>query len=235
MASQQPFLQPAILPTTLDNAALRRAILRALRAELPSLRGTVLDLGCGRSPYRRLLLSPPSGAERYVGVDLGTRPGAAPDLTWDGSRLPLADASVECAVATEVFEHLPEPEQVLVELYRVIKPGGVLLFTTPFLWPLHEVPADEQRFTPFRLERLLRSAGFAPVELRALGGWNASLAQMLGLWARRRHHAGRLARAVTSLLCWPLVSFLAATDRPPSTFGEGAMILGLSGRAGKPR
>jgi hypothetical protein len=70
------------------------------------------------------------------------------------------------------------------------------------------------------------------VETWALGGWDASLAQMLGLWVRRRP-ARRLLRPLLSAALWPLVVGLRLRDRPPVEFGESAMVTGLAALAWK--
>lgn len=151
-------------------------------------------------------------------------------MIWDGSRIPLEDASVDSAMATEVLEHCPDPLLVLREIRRVIKPGGVFFFTVPFLWPLHDVPRDEYRYTPFALERLLEVAGFSDIQVEGLGGWDASLAQVLGLWARRRPMQP-WKRSLVSRLLVPLLAWLLKTDRTPDRFVEGTMCLGFCGTA----
>jgi SAM-dependent methyltransferase len=195
----------------------------------------VLDIGCGDMPYKPLVLARPSRVEKYIGLDLRNTSYQKPDLEWDGRVMPLRDSSIDSALATELFEHCPDPGLVMHEAVRVLKPTGVLFFTVPFLWPLHCVPHDEYRYTPFALERLLREAGFEQVDLQALGGWDMSLAQMLGLWARRRPTSARR-RAVYSALALPLVRVLARSGRYRArySFDEGSMITGLSGLATKP-
>jgi len=231
-------LAPRYGVPTLDTFLHRRAIMTALCRQLGNFRGTVLDIGCGEMPYKALLMAPPSRATRYIGLDLGgDRYGAFPDLIWDGSTIPLASSSVECALATEVLEHCPSPVQVVAEACRVLVPGGLLFFTVPFLWPLHEVPHDEYRYTPFSLRRILAEGGFDRVELAALGGWDAALAQILGLWVRRRLCSSwkhRLLRSVLSPLALPVIWLLAKVDRPPGEFCESSMITGLAGAAFKP-
>jgi hypothetical protein len=119
------------------------------------------------------------------------------------------------------------------EIFRVLSPGGFVFFTVPFVWPLHDAPHDEYRYTPYALRRHLEAAGFRVARLEALGGWNASLAQLLGLWARRRPMPKPL-RSVVSFLLWPIVWLLHVTDRRPDEFGNAVMYTGLAGRAEKP-
>ncbi len=95
------------------------------------------------------------------------------------------------------------------------------------------MPHDEYRYTPFALARHLRNAGFAQVQLKALGGWDASLAQMIGLWLKRRPMSARR-RAIVSRFAVPLVQYLSYRDVRPAAFDESSMITGLAGTAIKP-
>ena len=226
------YLDPRFEAGRLDRAIPRRATLEALRAQAPRLRGTVLDVGCGHQPYRSIITGPGSGATGYIGLDLKPTIYQAPDLVWDGLAMPLADGAVGAAVATELLEHVPDPEPLLREVHRVLEPGGELFLTVPFLWPLHDVPFDEYRYTPFSLERRLRQAGFAAVEVRALGGWDASLGQLLALWVRRRPMGDRK-RRVLAAAATPVVRWLARADQVPGEFRESTMLTALAAVARK--
>lgn len=232
-AERNDFLQPAFRPASLDRAVVRRAALAAIERHAPLLRDTVLDVGCGHQPYRSVLLGGGSGATAYVGLDLPPTIYQAPDIVWDGTAMPVGTGTMGGAVATEVLEHVPHPAPLLCEILRVLRPGSPLLLTVPFLWPLHDVPHDEYRYTPFSLERLLTGAGFENVAIEALGGWDASLAQLLGLWVRRRPMRPRV-RRILSVAATPVVRALATRDRPPSAFAESTMITGLAAIAFKP-
>ena len=228
------FLNPQLTPANLDRYIIRSRILQAIQQVLPELSGTLLDVGCGQMPYKPLLLSHDSKVEKYIGLDLqGGRHAQLlqPDLLWDGQTIPLDDASIDCAIATEVFEHCPELEVVLKEIWRVLKPGGILFFTVPFLWNLHEVPYDEYRYTPFSLQRHLKNSGFSTIEIKALGGWDASLAIILGLWTRRRYlkkgKISKMLKLIFSYLLLPIVYILNVCDRSPKDFQEGTMMTGL--------
>lgn len=231
------YLSPPCRPSTLDSFGNRRLILSALRGALPSFSGVILDVGCGHKPYQRLLLSPPSRATRYIGLDLAENIYDQPDITWDGRRIPLDDASVDSCLLTEVLEHCPDGGEVLREIHRVLKPGGFLFVTVPFIWPIHTVPNDEYRYTPFALKRLIEQAGFGEPEIAATGGRHAVLGAVLGLWVRRRALTSRVhvvTRKLLSLALWPVIWWLFRIDRRPTEFGESTLFVGLSAAVRKP-
>jgi len=234
--STDPYLTPACRPSTLDSFGNRRLLLKALTGVLSTFSGVVLDVGCGHQPYRALLLAYPSAATDYIGLDFEDNLYQPPDIAWDGKRIPCRDASVDSVLFTEVLEHCPEPELVLREIARVLKPGGFLFLTVPFIWPIHTVPNDYFRYTPFVLRRFLEDAGFQNAVIEATGGRHALLAVTLGLWVRRRPLTSRVhavTRCVLSMLLWPLIWLLLKIDKVPEQFDESAMLVGLSAKAFK--
>ena len=233
------FLDPQPTPEFMDQYLVRKGILARLTQAIPIFRGTLLDVGCGQMPYREHILAQNPQITRYIGLDFATGKYAdrrQPDLAWDGVTIPLPDGGADCAMATEVLEHCPDPVSVLREIRRVLVPGGSLFFTTPFLWPIHDAPHDHYRYTPYALRRLLEEAGFTDVRVEALGGWNASLAQMLGLWLRRAPMDAESRDRLTRDL-HPFFTELVRTDVAPTDFSKNPMVTGLFGtaRAAAPR
>ncbi|MCG9793900.1 class I SAM-dependent methyltransferase [Flavobacterium algicola] len=150
---------------------VRRSLLAAVTELKPLLHGKVLDLACGIMPYKDFLMS--ESIEQYIGVDLEPTEyhhDVKPDLYWNGSEIPLPDASVDFVLATEFLEHYFDTAMVLKEVKRVLKPGGVFFFTVPSIWPLHEAPYDYHRFTPFALEEHFKKAEFSQSNIKLLGG-----------------------------------------------------------------
>lgn len=220
----------------LDKYYIRTAIFNAIEKTLPQLKGDLLDIGCGKLPYKDYILKN-SEVKRYVGLEIENAlvydKNVKPDYTWDGRNMPFESNYFDCAFATEVLEHCPDPRIVLNEVLRVLKPGGIFFFTVPFLWNLHEVPNDEYRYTPFSMERLLRTSGFSEISVVATGGWHASMAQMTGLWLRRAPMNNKL-RKILSLFIKPAINCLIKRDKNYTiSFKEGQMITGMYGTAKK--
>jgi glycosyltransferase involved in cell wall biosynthesis len=222
----------------LDIYLLRTSVFNAIKEILPQLKGTLLDIGCGKMPYKKYILIN-SKVNNYIGLDIEDAleydTKVVPDFTWNGQTMPFEANSFDCAFATEVLEHCPEPEIVLKEIFRVLKSGGIFFFTVPFLWNLHEVPHDEYRFTPFSMERHLKNSGFNETYIKALGGWHASLAQIMGLWVRRAPLQDRV-RIIVSWLFKPIIKYLINKDKKSKRilkFDEGQMITGIYGIAKK--
>ena len=145
-------------------------IWRDLAAELPQVKGTVLDVGCGIQPFRHMF----SPETRYIGLDSIDSKAhfgyETPDtLYYSGTVWPLADHSVDFILCTETLEHIPEPAPFLDEAYRCLKPGGRMLLTVPFAARWHFIPYDYWRYTPSGLDNLLKNAGFSKVQVFARG------------------------------------------------------------------
>jgi SAM-dependent methyltransferase len=83
------------------------------------------------------------------------------------------------------LEHLEEPEFALRECFRVIKNGGVVIYTVPFIWPLHEEPRDFYRFSKYGLEYLFKKVGFEIIEILPLCGFWGTFGQQLVYYLTR--------------------------------------------------
>ncbi|QAA81372.1 class I SAM-dependent methyltransferase [Aequorivita sp. H23M31] len=226
------FINPILRSNNLDTYYIRTSIFNALKNVLAEFEGNLLDIGCGRMPYKDYILNN-SKVESYTGLDIENAlvydANVKPDFVWNGIKMPFEDSCFDCAFGTEVLEHCPEPEVVLREVYRILKPGGIFFFTVPFLWNLHETPNDEYRYTPFSLERHLKNSGFSDIYIKATGGWHASMAQMIGLWIRRAPMSCRRRRLLSRTLK-PVIKYLIKLDKADIVhFKNGQMITGLYG------
>ncbi len=141
----------------------------------PELSGTVLDVGCGDAPYRRLVRS-----GSYVGLDWAfPGPGSQLDICASAVQLPLQDGSFDHALCTEVLEHVEYGSELCSELARVLRPTGSLLLSVPFVHHPHELPHDFRRLTACGIERSLTDAGLEVVSATTLGGRWVVIADLL--------------------------------------------------------
>jgi ubiquinone/menaquinone biosynthesis C-methylase UbiE len=126
----------------------------------------VLDVGCGEQPLRE---SVQARGGRYVPVDVERGPAGLPQVVGSALALPVRSASADLVLCSEVLEHVGRPESALEELARVLRPGGRLVLTVPFLYPLHEEPFDFVRLTPHHVALTAGRLGLAVDELAVTG------------------------------------------------------------------
>ena len=139
----------------------------------------VLELGCGRGAFRHL-----AAACRYVALDLSgnvlrryIRPSLA--VQADMESIPLASDSVDLVFSVCALEHVPQPSRALLEIHRVLRPGGAALLAPAWFcrdWAAKGLPirsyselstADKFRkaLIPLRNSLLWRSAFVLPRRL----------------------------------------------------------------------
>lgn len=224
------FLRPSKSYALMNNYIPRRDILKWLKMESQFLNGKILDIGCGQMPYKKWLIDNRKNIESYIGVDLQNNPihDNNPDFLWDGKILPFSDESFDIVLITEVMEHVFEPKYILSEAFRVLKRGGVIIGTVPHIYPLHEVPYDNYRYTPYAINLLFESYGFKKEYIRKLNGFNNAVAQILASWARRRY-LPRVTRAVYTLITYPIVVLFRSLKEFENMdeFKEGELFTGL--------
>lgn len=118
-----------------------------------------LDLGCGLKPFLECF----KGAS-YVGLDVEISGRNSDlkeaDITYDGLNIPFDRNTFDGILCTQVFEHVENVEYLLVECNRVLKSGGSLVVSVPFVYREHEQPYDFRRFTSFGILQLLEKNGF---------------------------------------------------------------------------
>ncbi len=123
------------------------------------LRGKILEIGSGNRRLEELL----GTNKHYIGLDYpdsGRRYQGLPDVWGDAMHLPLQDNSIDCIAMLEVIEHLYDPQKALFEAARVIKNSGIMVITTPFLYPIHDAPFDFWRITNYQLKKISLDSGF---------------------------------------------------------------------------
>ncbi|OGZ33174.1 MAG: hypothetical protein A2V69_01440 [Candidatus Portnoybacteria bacterium RBG_13_40_8] len=138
---------PKILEKTgLDSKITRRHLDDFIKNHRSN--GLTLDIGCGNSPYADYF-------PNRIGLDTAKREKV--DIVASVYKLPFPDEKFDNILCTEVLEHLHSPREAIEEMARVLKKGGILILSTRFLFPLHDIPDDYYRFTKYGLRYLFRN------------------------------------------------------------------------------
>lgn len=144
----------------------RSALHQAMRVYSNELNGRLLDVGCGSKPYRSLFK-----VTEYVGLEIDSpaaRQRGIADVFYSGETFPFENQCFDAVLCNQVLEHVFNPDEFLAEIERVLRPGGKLLLTVPFVWDEHEQPWDYARYSSFGLKALLAKQGFMIVSHRKL-------------------------------------------------------------------
>jgi SAM-dependent methyltransferase len=194
----------------------RKRVDADLRAAMGLFKGRVLDVGGGR---RRGAFAPPPDC-RWLIADVSMDQG--PHVGADVQALPFRDGVFDAVKATEVLEHVPEITRALAECRRVLRPGGHLVITAPFLERLHADPGDYGRYTRSMWERLLDGAGLRPLSIEPQGGYFTHLAGLLRFLVLQMPRPLRWLGYGT----FPLLDLVARLDGTAAARGRLASFVG---------
>lgn len=182
-----------------------------IKHRAPSIIGVVIDFGCGERPFETDILM---YADSYIGVDWSsTIHLLKADIVADLNKpLPIETESADHIVSFEVLEHLAEPQVMLSEAFRILRPNGGLTLSVPFQWWVHEEPWDYQRFTRYGLEYQLKKAGFDNIVIQPTTGFWSMWILKLNYQLARLIRGPRITRMLIRLIlipCWWLWQTLA--------------------------
>ena len=160
---------PAIRNLLLFNQPCRDAWVKRMSEMIPA-GSRVLDVGAGSCPYRRLFVHCEYRTQDFEKLQpeqlRGHQGYGSVDYVGDICAIPVADASFDVILCTEVLEHLPEPIRAVTEFGRIVRPGGKILITAPLGSGLHQEPYHFYGgYTPYWYQRFLAEAGFDDIQI----------------------------------------------------------------------
>jgi SAM-dependent methyltransferase len=162
-----------------------------------NLHGRILDVGCGTKPYQHFFQ-----CDEYIGLDTKlsghNHYNTVADFFYDGKTFPFDNETYHSAVCFQVFEHVSDIDGLVLEIKRVLKPGGQALISAPFFWGEHETPYDFRRWTSFGFTELFTRHGFEIVEYEKSGSLRSVIGSMLCDKIRENQ------KNITKLIAYPL-------------------------------
>lgn len=182
----------------------RAGLCDAMKEFAPRLTGSLLDVGCGTKPYLSLF-----DVDTYIGLDIDSdvaRQREIADYYYDGQAFPFDDGTFDSVLCNQVLEHVFNPDEFLGEIARVLRPGGKLLLTVPFVWDEHEQPFDFARYSSFGLRALLEKQGLQPVQHNKLGADASILFQLANAYLFKVTQ--RLPRPIHLLMVVSVMAFV---------------------------
>lgn len=149
-------------------------------SEVPH-KALVLDAGSGSAPYKQLFEHATYESADFEQVN---KEYANSTYTCNLDNIPVEDCRFDYIIFNQVMEHLPNPKKVLLELNRVLKPDGKMIYTGPLFYEEHEQPYDYYRYTQFGLHELFSSTNFTIDRLDWLEGYYGTVGYQLNRMAK---------------------------------------------------
>lgn len=148
------------------------------------IKGLVLDVGSGKSAYLDIYREA-NDTFRYFSIDYPASrevmlvESDKPDIYGDAHYLPFKNAVADVVLFNQVLEHVPEPNQVLGEISGLLKKGGNLVISVPFIYQIHGEPFDFYRYTKYGVTYLLKKNGFEIEEFMPNGYFGVVLIELI--------------------------------------------------------
>lgn len=199
------------------------SVYRSIRSLAQDFKGTILDVGCGASPYKFLF---DANKAKYVGIDIVEADQFdyrnSEVISFNGKDIPFADNTYDGVMCTEVLEHVHEYQALVDEIHRVMKPGSVLMLTVPWSARYHYIPFDFFRYTPSTLKLIFKD--FKDVRIIGRGTDVTSIiAKVLVIWFRNMVQSKGNLNILTFFLALLFTPFVV----PLACFGHLSMLFSV--------
>ncbi len=203
------FLGPLLNPFFFSRRELKKEI-EGLSSDFT---GRTLDVGCGFKPYRKYF-----DVTEYIGMEIdisASRYDGSVDVFYSGNEFPFPNHSFDHVLTFQVLEHVRNPSHFISEICRVLKPGGKLLLSVPFVWEEHEAPNDHTRFTSYGLRELLEKNGLQVIRQRKLScGMTAFAQSITGTLTTTMSGRSRLTRIAFQVFLVAPIHFFTLAFQP---------------------
>jgi len=174
----------------------RKELAKYIKKYSGYVNGKCMDFGCGTKPYESLFK-----VKEYIGVEIETDRKKDDIVYYDGKTIPFSDEYFDSIVAFQVFEHIPNLDEIVKELNRVLKVGGYMFITVPFVYPEHLKPFDYRRFTSYGIKKYMEENEFEVVCYEKSGNFIETVCQMENVYINEEMF-GTCGKFISKMLCF---------------------------------
>jgi SAM-dependent methyltransferase len=146
--------------------------------------GICIDIGSGNSPYKKYL-----NVSKYISIDkkdtnATTYKDNSNEINADARELPIENNYADTVLLNQVLEHIYEYDQVIKEIYRILKKDGKFIISVPFIYHIHSEPNDFFRFSEYGIKKLLEENKFKILEFKYNGYFGTTIFSIINsfLW-----------------------------------------------------
>lgn len=193
----------------------------------------VMEIGCGSLNRRGQFKLPVSKLDQWITVDV--QKAVRPALLADVECLPVKSENFDVVIAIEMLEYVINPTVALKEMNRILKPGGIVIVSTPFMHRM-DTSSDRWRFTQAGLQDLLVGAGFRIEKVTQQGSALAVVVNIIKFVVANM--PWNIGRKLLTLGMYPPLSIILRLDnflgkRIPvlKTFSTGYLIVAVKPEA----
>jgi len=136
----------------------------------------VLDAAAGTQPYKKYFKHCKYQSMDYIDMK---KIGVNHNFIGDIESIPQKDNTYDAIINTQTLEHVKNPQKVLKEFHRILKPGGKLFLTAPGCWGVHYAPNNYFTFTEYGLELMFKESGFDIGSIIPRGGFFIFMGRMM--------------------------------------------------------
>jgi len=168
----------------------RKGLYEFLRREFSAIKPNEQVLTIGAAGEVNDLLAGYAQEQNFSVTSFDIDQKYQPDLLGDICTFDFGDRKYDCVVLSEVLEHVHSPHLAIRNIHGLLKHGGRLVLTVPFIFPIHERPHDYFRYTRYGLEFLLSE--FKDVNIRERNSWAEAINVLALRLVVDRNRASRL-------------------------------------------
>jgi len=188
----------------------RKGIYEFLESEYKNIKPSENVLTVGSGGRVNELLASASKTNNFTVTSFDIDPDRNPDIVGDLCLYDFSEKKYDAIILCEVLEHLHSPHIAIENLTTALNPGGCVIITVPFIFPIHDRPYDYFRYTRYGLEFLLKD--FTDVSITERNNWVETIVVLFTRHSMEKTLSSRLAAPIfllVTFLSFPLLYLMA--------------------------